>query len=53
MSDYSVLGGALQVFNDHAILRGADLGGVLQGTKRATPTAGLRLPGGGRECRQF
>ena len=53
MSDYSVLTGAPQVFDDHAILRGADLRGVLPGTKRATPTAGLSLPGGGKECRQF
>jgi hypothetical protein len=53
MGDYFVLGRALQVFDDRAILRGADPRGVLPGTKPATPTAGLSLPGGGKECRQF
>ncbi len=32
LSRHALLGKVLQVFNDHAILRGADLQGVLQGT---------------------
>jgi hypothetical protein len=32
ITKHTVLGRILQVFNDHAILRGADLQGVLQGT---------------------
>ena len=34
-------------------MAGSGLPAVLQGTKRATPTAGLSMLGGGKECRKF